>query len=98
MTLDSRVRAALTLVVLLCARTQTGVTQTGGSAQATVAAEPTKVVRRPIELEDIVQTRQMAEQQLAPDGLTVAFVVRQARLTSNDYHDILYTVEAAAPG
>lgn len=93
MPLDSRVRVFLALLILLCALTHTGAGQTGG-APDTVAAETTKTARRPIELEDILQTREVAEQQLAPDGLTVAFVVRQARLASNDYHDILYTVEA----
>jgi dipeptidyl aminopeptidase/acylaminoacyl peptidase len=79
MTQESNARIFFALVGLLCILTDTG------SAQ---------VDRRPIELEDIVQTREVAEQQLAPDGLTVAFVVRQARLASNDYHDILYTVDA----
>jgi len=76
---ESNARIFFALVGLLWTLTDTG------SAQ---------VDRRPIELEDIVQTREVAEQQLAPDGLTVAFVVRQARLASNDYHDILYTVDA----
>ena len=65
MPLDSRVRVFLALLILLCALTHTGAGQTGG-APDTVAAETTKTARRPIELEDILQTREVAEQQLEP--------------------------------
>ena len=55
-------------------------------------------VTRTISLNDIVATREIVDQQLAPDGHAVAFTVRRARLATGDYESqlLLLAVESGA--
>jgi dipeptidyl aminopeptidase/acylaminoacyl peptidase len=46
----------------------------------------------PITLRDILALREITEQHISPDGRTVAFVVKDADLASNDYNSSLYVV------
>lgn len=84
-------------IVLLSTLTVIGAAQSVDAVHRRPGAATALADLRSIELEDIVQTRQVTEQRLAPDGLTVAYVVHQARLSSNDYRDALYTIDVA-PG
>ena len=49
---------------------------------------------RTISLDDIVATREIVDQQLAPDGHAVAFTVRRARLATDDYESQLLLLPA----
>jgi dipeptidyl aminopeptidase/acylaminoacyl peptidase len=53
---------------------------------------------RNLTLDDIVTTREIVDQQLAPDGHAVAFTVRRARLGTDDYESrlLLLTADSAA--
>jgi len=51
--------------------------------------------KRPITLEDIVNRRDISEQEMAPDGKTIAVVMKDADITGNTYHMSLYTVSTA---
>lgn len=70
-----------------------------GTAQHSPSAKdqgndaPRRHAFRSITLEDIVTLREIAEQRIAPDGKTVAFVVTKARVKSNDHHTALYVVD-----
>src|SRR5258705_2385493 len=44
----------------------------------------------PITLQEIVATRSVREPQLSPDGRTVAFIVQQSILESNDSRSALF--------
>jgi dipeptidyl aminopeptidase/acylaminoacyl peptidase len=48
----------------------------------------------PITLRDILSLREITEQQISPDGRTVAFVIKQADVDANDYTSSLYVVPA----
>ena len=47
---------------------------------------------RPITVDDIVATREIVDQRLSPDGRSVAFTVRRARLATDDYESRLTLV------
>jgi dipeptidyl aminopeptidase/acylaminoacyl peptidase len=47
---------------------------------------------RPIRLTDVLSVREITEQQISPNGQTVAFVVKDADIQANDYNYSLYVV------
>jgi dipeptidyl aminopeptidase/acylaminoacyl peptidase len=53
---------------------------------------------RPITLRDVLSVREVTEQQISPDGRTVAFAVKEADLAANGYDCSLYVVPAAGNG
>jgi len=50
---------------------------------------------RPITLRDILSVREITEQQISPDGRTVAFAVKDADLAANGYDSSLYAIPTA---
>ena len=50
---------------------------------------------RPITLRDILSVREITEQQISPDGRTVAFAVKEADLAANGYDSSLYAIPTA---
>lgn len=48
--------------------------------------------RHPITLRDILSLREITEQQVSPDGRTVAFVIKDANLATNGYDSSLCTI------
>jgi dipeptidyl aminopeptidase/acylaminoacyl peptidase len=48
--------------------------------------------KRPITVEDIVNRRDISEQEIAPDAKTIAVVIKDADIAGNTYHMSLYTV------
>ena len=65
-------------------------------AAMTSSIWPCAAQKRPMSLDDIVLLREPLEPQLSPDGQWVTFVVKQARIPTNDYESSLQIVATAA--
>src|SRR5262245_48905531 len=65
-----------------------------GNARAALAPrdalDQTQSVRRPIELEDLLDLRDVIGSKMSPDGRWVAAVVKQADLAANSYRATLF--------